>query len=188
MNPIKILLLAMVFFFSVDVSMAQTDRKEQRKMERAEKKRLKQEEKQRIKELIFESVEEQAFVLEANTLSGRYVTLPAVSPLTNFVKINGNRVVVQTANNWGFGYNGLGGITINGIIREYEVIANNEKSVTVLIRFADPVLGSSTLNLNVQANGMARAMVVDNWGRRATFQGQLVPLENARIFQGRSII
>lgn len=188
MNPFKIFLLLGVFLFSVESSMAQISKKEQRRIERAEKKMLKEEEQRRKQELVEEVVTDQSFVIEAYTLFGRYNNRYEVSPNTNFVKIEGDRVVVQTANNFNFGYNGLGGITINGKILDYKVISKNDKNISVLIQFSDPVLGHSSLNLNIQGNGFARAMVVSNWGGRVTFQGQMVPLEDSRIFQGRTII
>lgn len=188
MKPIKILLLVMAFFFSFDSVMAQSDKKEQRKMERAERKIQKAEEKKRKQEFVLELVKDQNFVIEANTVSGRYVSRFAVHPGTNFVKIEGDRVTVQTANNWGFGYNGLGGITINGNIKDYKVITNKKNNTSVLIEFTSPLFGLSTLNLHFQESGFASAMMVDNWGRRVTFQGQFFPLEDSRIFEGRPII
>ena len=192
MNPFKIILLAVFFLFSVDASVAQTersDRKEQRKLERAEKKRLKEEERQRNKEKVAALVQDQSFVLEANTIYGRYMTPYHVVPTTNFVKIEGNQVVIQTANNFGLGYNGLGGITINGTILDYQVKTSEKRGgASVFIKFTSPVLGHSVLNLNVQKDGSARAMVVDNWGGRFSFQGQFLSPEESTIFKGRSII
>lgn len=191
MNPFKIFLLAIMFFFSVDAAMAQSDKlskKEQRKLERAEKKRLKNEERQRQQEQLMSLVEEQNFVLEATTIFGRYNDRYEVMPNTNFVKVDGNKVTVQTSNNFHVGYNGLGGITINGTITDYKIMPSKNNTVSVLIYFNSPVLGHSSLNLNISADGLARAMVVDNRGGRATFQGQMFDLENSRIFEGRSII
>lgn len=189
MNLFKILLLLGVFFFSVEAGMAQTDKKEQRKIEKAEKKRLKEEERAREQELLRSLVEEQTFVIEATTIFGRYHNRYEVMPNTNFVKVEGNRVTVQTANSFLIGYNGLGGITINGTIRDYQVRpSKGNNSLSVIIHFSSPVTGHTTLTLNLQAGGLSTAMIVDNWGGRATFQGQLVDLENSRIFEGRPVI
>ena len=189
MKQYKILLLGLAILFSVQTGWAQSDKpskKEQRKIERAERKRLKEEARLRQQEMLIDLVEDKTYVLEANTLSNTYRQFQ-VSPTTNFVKVQGNRVVIQTGNSFSMGYNGLGGITLNGTINNYKYI-EEKNGATVFIQFYDPVLGHSTLNLNVQSNGQARAMVIGNWGRRAIFQGQFVALEDARIFKGRSII
>lgn len=183
----KILLLGLVLFFAVQPGWAQTSKREQRKIEKAEKQRLKEEERQRSRDLVLSLVKDQAYVLEATTLTGRYGQIYQASPNTNFVKVEGEQIIIQTANNFGVGYNGLGGITINGTIKEYQV--DQEKGgVSVFIRFHDPVLGLSTLNLSVQDSGNARATVLGNWGGRVTFQGQFVPLEESRVYKGRTII
>lgn len=176
------------FFLAVDTGMAQSDKKEQRKVEKAEKKRLKKEARQKQQDLVMALVNEQAFVLEAHTIRGRYMNSFPVSPGTNFVMIEGDQITIQTANNFGFGYNGLGGVTINGTISEYKVISKDKNGSTVLIQFSSPVLGHSTLNLHVQGSGQAQALVTNNWGRRITFQGQMVAPEDSRVFEGNSLI
>ncbi len=186
MKIYKILLLVLVLLFTIQTGWAQSDRKEQRKIERAEKKRLKEEERIKNQELVLALMKDRAYVLEATTLMGRNRQV-RVSPSTNFVKIEGNQVVVQTANDFSVGYNGLGGITINGTIRDYQ-IREEKNGVAVYIQFSDPVLGHSILNLNVHGNGNASATVLGNWGGRATFQGELVPLEEARVYKGQPII
>lgn len=189
MNPFKIILLIGVFLFSVEAGMAQSEKKEQRKIERAEKKRLKEEARKQNLEQLQALVEDQTYVLESNAIFGRNMNRYEVSPNTNFVKIEGDQLTVQTASNFHFGYNGLGGITINGSIQEYKIYsAKKNNSISVLIQFTSPVLGHSSLTLDIQPNGTARAMVRDNWGGRVTFQGQMVDLENSRVFKGMSII
>lgn len=188
MNRFKILLIIMVFFFSVDASMAQTDRKEQRKTERAEKKRLKEEARQERMSLIKEITEERSFVLEAHSISGRRGMTYQVSPVTNFVMVEGNQVVIQTGNNFGFGYNGVGGITVQGDIKDYEIISRKKNSVSVLLHFSEPVFGHSSLNIDISENGFATARMIGNWGSRINFSGQFVPLENSRVFEGRPVI
>lgn len=155
-------------------------------MERAEKERLKHEERIRTRELVNGLVKDQTYVLEATSLMGRYNQV-FVSPSTNFVSVVGDKITLQTANHFAIGYNGLGGITVNGIIRDYQ-INEGKKGISVFIQFSDPLLGFSTLNLDVQDGGFARARVQDNWGGRVIFQGQLVPVEESRVFKGTAIM
>ncbi|AHM63409.1 hypothetical protein D770_25830 [Flammeovirgaceae bacterium 311] len=187
MKIYKILLLGLALLFAAQTGWAQTSKREQRKIEKAEKQRLKEEERQRNRDMVLNLVKDQTYVLEATTLAGRYGQLFPASPTTNFIKVEGDQIIIQTANNVGIGYNGLGGITISGNIREYQV--NQDKGgASVFIRFYDPLLGLSTLNLSVQESGYARATVLGNWGGRVTFQGQFVALEESRVFKGRTII
>lgn len=186
MKAYKILFLVLVLILSAQTTWAQSDLQDQRKIEKAEKKRLKEEERQKSQELAMALAKEKAYVLEATTLTGRYRQYQ-VSPSTNFVKIEGDQIVVQTADNFRIGYNGLGGVTINGTIHDYEV-TESKNGVMVNIRFSDPVLGHSTLNMSIYGNGQARATVLGNWGGRATFHGQLISLEEARVYKGQSII
>lgn len=185
MKIYRVLLIGFIFFFGVQTTWAQSGKREQRKIERAEKKRLKEEERRKSQELLMDLVKDQSFVLEASTLTGRY-NQRMVNPSTNFVKVEGNQVLVQTAFNAGMGYNGLGGVTVRGTIKDYQV-TERKGGVTVFIQFSDPVLGLSSLNLNLQSNGNATALV-SNWGNRATFQGQVVPAELARVYRGLPLI
>ncbi len=191
MNLYIIILFAFALFTFVPEGMAQTGRlenKEQRKTERAERKREKEKELKRRHEVLKDLVQEQKFVLEASTIFGRYMHPYQVQPNTNFVKVDGERVTVQTSNNHSFGYNGLGGITLHGIISDYKVISKKGNGVSVLINFTNPAIGYSTLNLDLSTGGAARALFIDNWGRRITFQGQLDGLESTRVFEGTPII
>lgn len=186
MKVYRILFLALTLLLSIQTTWAQSDIQDQRKIEKAERKRLKEEERQKSREMAMALVKEKAYVLEATTLAGRYRQYQ-VSPSTNFVKVEGDQIIIQTGDDFRMGYNGLGGITIHGTIGDYE-ISEGKNGATVNIRFSDPVLGHSTLNMSIQGNGQARATVLGNWGGRATFHGQLVPLEDARVYKGQSII
>src|SRR5690606_30415412 len=130
MKHFRILILLVMFLFSVDAAWAQSgraERKEQRKLEKAEKKRLKEEERKQNREEVFSLIQDQTVVLEANTVYGRYMTPYHVTPTTNFIIIEGDQLTLQTASNYGFGYNGLGGITVNGTIQEYQ-LSTSEKN------------------------------------------------------------
>ena len=186
MKHYKILLLSLALLFATQTAWAQTTKKEQRKIERAEKKRLKEEARLRKQEMMLDLVKDQTYVLEANTLRGRYHQIQ-VNPSTNFVQVRGNQVIIQTANDFRVGYNGLGGITINGTIRDYRIF-EEKNGLRVFIQFTDPVLGLSSLSLNIQNSGLAEAMVQGNWGSRAIFQGQFLSPEDSRVFKGQSII
>ncbi|CAN5553068.1 DUF4251 domain-containing protein [soil metagenome] len=188
MKRLIIYILVLIFIFSAGIGMAQAGEKEDRKVKRAEKMRLKEEEANLNQEKFLSLVNDQDFVLETYALFGRYNSRIGVSPNTNFISIHGDQLTLQTGNGITHGYNGVGGITINGRITNYKVkTSKNNKNLSVMVQYTSPALGHSTLNLNIQSNGSARAFVTDNWGGRATFQGEIVSPENARIYKGLAL-
>lgn len=158
-------------------------------MERMERKRLKQEENDKRLKALLSLVKNKAFVMEASTLRGKYSYSHQVSPNTNFIKIENDEVTVQTAGGFNPGYNGLGGITLNGKITDYEILSDEgETNISVLVYFTTPVLGASTLNLNIQPEGFANANITTNWGGRASFHGRVFGLEDNQVYEGMSIM
>lgn len=138
--------------------------------------------------LIKELTEDRSFVLEAHSISGRRVVSCQVSPVTDFVMVEGNQVVFQTGNNFGFGYNGLGGITIQGEIKDYEIISGKKNSISFLLHFSESVFGHSSLNIDINESGFATARMIGLHRSRINFQGQFVPMENSLVFEGRPVI
>lgn len=158
-------------------------------MERMERKRLKQEETDKRLNALLSLVKNKTFVMEASTLRGKYSYSHQVSPNTNFIKIEKDEVTVQTAGGFNPGYNGLGGITLNGKITDYEILSDeSETNISVLVHFTSSVLGASTLNLNIQPEGFASANITNNWGTRASFHGKVFGLEDNQVFEGMSIM
>ena len=88
------------------------------KLTHAEKKEIRAEERVANKAQILQAVKDQRFVIEAYTLEDRYGRFVQVSPVTNFILVEGTAVVIQFAlpNRIG-GPNGLGGITEEGRVR-----------------------------------------------------------------------
>ena len=70
------------------------------------------------------AVKNQDFVLEAQTVSFKNGASVFVSSNTNFISVKGNRAVVQISpSNFAAGPNGVGGVTVDGMIsgQEYKV-------------------------------------------------------------------
>lgn len=191
MKKLIILILMAVFTFQINTAVAQDNlsKKELRKIEKAEKKQRKKEERKKHKAANLQVIKDQSFVIEANTIQGRNLYTYQVSPNTNFIKVEGEDFVLQTASNFGIGYNGLGGITIVGKIADFQVIEGKEdKAIQIAAQVNSPVLGHSTVFMTISGSGNGIVRLSDNWGNRITFNGEMYPLENSSVYQGQSVV
>jgi len=179
---LKPTILAVIILFTTGALKAQN--KEQ---EKTDKKKVREEKLAENLKAINSAVDDSVFVLEANMIRGRYTSNNFVSPNTNFIKVEGDEIVVQTADAFNAGYNGLGGITVRGNIREYEV-RKDDGGVNVFIQMSSTVLGYSTVNISVNASGHASATVRTGFGGYANFDGDFRLLEDSGAFEGTSIL
>ena len=182
-------LLALGMATSIDTAFAQSgpERRAQRRLERQEKKEQLAQERAERTQQVHALVENQSFVLEADALYDRYMNrYNAVA--NNFVLIDGDQLVLQTSSPWGIGYNGLGGITLNGRITTYELTHDKDGNpASMRAQVSTNWLGAGTLYMNVTGD-TARATFSDNWGRRITFAGRINSLEDSRVFEGMNVI
>ncbi|MDF9798591.1 hypothetical protein OKW21_003854 [Catalinimonas alkaloidigena] len=190
MKNIHIYITAILLFFMAGTVSAQSkeDRREARKQERMEKKRMKALAMERSKEQAYNLAQNKTFVLEADALYDRYMNRYNMVA-NSFIMIDGDRMVLQTAApNGHFGYNGLGGITLNGKILDYEILEGSEKKpVRISAQVSTTALGHGTLNMSFSGKNNARATFRDNWGNRVTFSGQLNSLDDSVIYEGQTI-
>lgn len=191
MKKLIILILMAVFTIQINTAVAQDklSKKELRKIEKAEKKQQKKEQQKKNKAANLQVIKDQSFAIEANTIQGRSLYTYQVNPNINFIKVEGENFVLQTANNFTVGYNGLGGITIVGKIADFKVIEGKEgKTIHISAQVNSAVLGNSTVFMTISGNGNSTARLTDNWGNRIVFNGDMYPLENSNIYQGQSLL
>lgn len=191
MKKLIILILMAVFTVQINTAVAQDklSKKELRKIEKAEKKQQKKEQQKKNKAANLQVIKDQSFAIEANTIQGRSLYTYQVNPNINFIKVEGENFVLQTANNFAVGYNGLGGITIVGKIADFKVIEGKEgKAIHISAQVNSAVLGNSTVFMTISGNGNSTARLTDNWGNRIVFNGDMYPLENSNIYQGQSLL
>src|SRR5690606_27839178 len=110
-------IIAVIMAFSLNAGMVfgqdTTDQKNKNKKE------LRKERLQESRKAFATLAENKTLIVEANLLRGKYQQHYQATG-DNFVLIEGDRVVMQTASIWGPGFNGLGGITLEGRITGYE--------------------------------------------------------------------
>jgi hypothetical protein len=124
------------------------------------------------------------FVLEADYLiDQRGSRIPVVSTL-NFVKVEVEKGVLQTGNNFNRGTNGVGGITAEGSIGKYE-ISKDFKNMSYNIRFTLMTnIGIYNVFMTVNAGNHAVATITGLGRGRLSWEGHLATVGNSRVFKG----
>jgi hypothetical protein len=157
-------------------------KKEMRKLRKEQKK------EERVNNLAMytQVAEDKEWVLEAHTVYNKYGNSFQMDPTINFVSISKNEAVIQLGVNGFIGYNGLGGITLEGNVTNYEVMKEDE---TVMIRFIamGSAMGPVDVIARISPDGFGRLTVSGNWGRRLTFAGYFLPYENSRTYTGTPV-
>ena len=132
------------------------------------------------------AINDSAFVLEADEVVFKRGYTAHVSYTTNFVAVRGDEAVVQVAFNvpWP-GFNGLGGITLEGNITQYEKETDSRGNVYV--------------TMNVTGRGISARLFITLWsyGNKATvniqqnfhsgkltLNGTVVPVDESGVFKG----
>ena len=126
------------------------------------------------------------WVLEADNVVFRNGMLRYVSANTNYVAIQNGEGTVQTAfNNFVYSPNGLGGVTVQGQVSDQKI--SRDKDGNVFMNFS--IFGgsiSATLNLTLTVGtNEASVYISPNFnGNTLTMNGNLVPYDEATIFEG----
>jgi|LGVF01.1.fsa_nt_gb hypothetical protein len=137
------------------------------------------------KELYTQIFNDKSFVVEANTVYSKRGQSFQVNSTINFVRLKEGEGTLQLGFDQIVGWNGVGGITLDGKVRNYTVIEGDEsKMPRVKFDMNGPSIGWATVNITVNSSGMARATVDGNFGERITFSGPLKTLEESGTFKG----
>jgi hypothetical protein len=134
-------------------------------------------------------MQQHKFVLEADYLSGRTGQRYPVSSTLNFIKVDSTEAVLQLGSSSGMGYNGVGGITVDGNITRYEINKKEGKRGTTynLTLYIMSNLGTYDVQLWISANGQADATVRSTTRGSLSYSGRLVPLDESRVYKGTSL-
>ena len=131
----------------------------------------------------------QDFVLEADNVQFKNGQTVFVNSSTNFISVKGNRAVIQISpSNFASGPNGVGGVTVEGMISDQEVRTDNKGRTT----FSMNVMG---IGVNAQVeiymypdSNRASATVYPNFNSNTVWlSGDIVPYDNSNVFEGDSL-
>jgi len=191
----KFLLIGILTVFSIGSFSQYTSpedqllsKKEQRRLAREHKLAEKHAEEEKNREITAYMVNDHRFILEADFISGRSGSRYPVNSTLNFILVDSTEAVIQLGSAYGIGYNGVGGITIEGSITKYELIEKQSKNAVSysITLFVMSSLGTYDIQLWVSSSGNADATVRGNFSGSVTYSGKLVPLGQSRIYKGMS--
>ena len=191
MKSLLTFLIAFVFVlgtYSQD-EVQQLSQKEIKKLQKEQKKAQRAADEERMAEVTNFMVHQQQFVLEADFLSDKYGQRVSVTPTINFVLVDSLVGTVQFGSAQQIGYNGVGGITVDGRVTKYEysMIGKKEDSYSIRLILMSS-LGTYDITLMVNSQGYTDAQIRGNWSGQLNYHGKLVPLTLSRVYKGTPIL
>ncbi len=135
------------------------------------------------------SLKNQDFVLEADKIQFRTGAMVFVNSNTNFISVKGNRAVVQISPSYSAsGPNGVGGITVDGIISGQEIRTDKKGRVTYSMNVTGIGINAQVeIYMNPDSNE-ATATVYPNFNSNTVWlQGRIVPYDNSKVYEGTSL-
>jgi uncharacterized protein (DUF2141 family) len=135
------------------------------------------------------AVRNQDFVLQADNVSFKNGMTTFVNSSTNFISVKGNRAVVQISpSNFASGPNGLGGVTVDGMITGQKIMTDKKGRTT----FSMNVMGIG-INAEVEiymtpGTNRATATVYPNFNSNTVWlDGTIVPYDSSDVIEGSSL-
>ncbi|MEQ8686012.1 MAG: DUF4251 domain-containing protein [Imperialibacter sp.] len=157
------------------------------KLSKADRKELKQLERDQEMNELKEVVNERSFLIDADFLLDRQ-SRQYMATANNFVSIEGDRVVMQTASPYGIGYNGIGGVTFVGRILDYKVNeSKNGNNLFVTIQTSSVGYGNGTIFISIRGKENAVARFYGPWGRSLAFSGDVERHGGSFKYKGMSV-
>ncbi len=176
---LSVLLVAPVF--------AQEDKKEQRKAEKEAKKEEKALREAEAAAIMKASLAAQQFVLEADFLADKGGKRIVVQSNLNFVGVDGDKGAFQFGNGQSVGYNGVGGVTVEGNVKDFELKESKNGTFIVNFRIVSS-FGNIFVNMSVSPGGNANANVKGNSSATLRYSGTVVPLGASKVYKGSRIL
>lgn len=135
------------------------------------------------------ALKNQDFVFEANSVTFKSGNTVFVNTTTNFISVKGNRAVVQISpSNFAAGPNGVGGVTVDGIISDQRVTTDKKGRITYSMNVMGIGINAQVEIYMFPGSNNASATVYPNFNSNTIWlQGTIVPYENSDVFEGMSL-
>ena len=190
----KLLLLAGAAWFLISAaSFAQSSRSQreqqwraEREQRRAQAKALELQQDSTAFVQALKALKANSWVLEANNVNFSNGITRFVTPSTNYISFDDDEGTIQTAfNNFTYSPNGLGGVTVQGNVSGQRMSADRDGNIFYSFTIQGSTI-SAIVNLTLTAGtNQASATIIPNFaGNSMTFDGYLVPYDQASVFQG----
>ncbi|MBB6459964.1 DUF4251 domain-containing protein [Flammeovirga kamogawensis] len=163
-------------------------RKQQRLKEKQQRKLLTQQLEKMNHESAVVGIDSQLFVLEATQAYDRYGNVENVNSTINFVKIVDDRAIFQLGFEGIVGYNGVGGITMEGKISDYKVEKLENGRVTVKFNAMGPaMMVSMSFSLDGEGNYANVKVKSQTENIELNFRGVIKHMNQSRIYEGMKV-
>ena len=131
----------------------------------------------------------QDFVLQIDNVTFNNGNTVYVNSNINFLSVKGDRAVVQISpSNFAPGPNGLGGVTVAGIISGYQIMTDKKGRVNLTYNVSGIGLNAQIEVYIVPGSSSAQATVYPNFNSNTLWiSGTVVPYENADVMEGSSL-
>lgn len=180
MNKIIILILLVI---SSNGIWAQGE-KNPASMTRKEKKELELDNEYRINKSMLENRD---FVLEANYLQDRFGNRRMVNSVINFVAVDSATAIIQVGSDYRNGPNGVGGVTAKGMITKWQLTEDKKSRSFYLTINVLTSIGIYDLHFSIGLWGNSTVRLSGLSAGQLTFEGNLVPYSESRVYEGRSL-
>ena len=181
-----ILLLALAVFVAIG---AGAQDKKERKLTKQERKALEARMDSLMSARARQAVYDTAFVVEADEVTFKRGYTAHVTSDTNFIAVCGGEAVVQVAFNvpWP-GFNGLGGITVDGYINKYERTEDEKGNVYVQMSVNGRAISAQVFITLWAGTDEATVSVQQNfYSGRITLNGKVVPVGESRVYKAMPV-
>ena len=133
-------------------------------------------------------VESKQFVLEANTLFDRTGASYILNSTINFVGFDGVNSTIQLGFDQLVGWNGVGGVTLDGKINEMKIKEQKDGiGFTVNGSVLNKGGGLVTMVFRVSSSGNARVDMSGSFGEKISFQGNIIALGKSNVYKGTAV-
>jgi hypothetical protein len=125
------------------------------------------------------------FVLEAQFLKNSKGTRVHVTPDLNFISVDSLAGIIQIGTPQRTGNNGVGGVTEQGRISNWNVTKNDKKKNFFLTMTVQCKFGVYNISVNISYDGYSTATLSGmNKGGTLDFEGNLVSREASSVYKG----
>jgi hypothetical protein len=135
------------------------------------------------------AVRNQDFVLEADQVTFKNGMTTFVNSNTNFISVKGDRAVVQISpSNFASGPNGLGGVTVDGMITDRQIVTDKHGRITYNMNVMGLGINAQVQIYLTPGSSNASATIYPNFNSNTVWlEGTVVPYENSDVIEGSSL-
>lgn len=188
MKKLVVTLLAVVTF-SVSLFAQEISNEEWRNMSKQERKEYRQKIAEANQQQIMQLLTSKAWVLEAHQIQDKYGESAIIEPNLNFVGVAGENATAQLGSSGEIGWNGVGGITVEGSVRQYKLKEGKKPGSGAFLQIE--ILGTSSghlsMSIHISGDGTASATLSDNFGDRLTYTGRIVSPAESTVYKGQVV-